>query len=133
MPSCLLDNDGPAIIVASRRVSFGNAHMSKVAIVTGGARGIGRACAHGLARAGYDIALVDLLVPEMQRTVGEIEAIGRTAVALEADVASFARAQEVAAEVEKRFGRVDFLLNDAGKANPKGILEISEEEYDRTL
>jgi 3-oxoacyl-[acyl-carrier protein] reductase len=107
--------------------------MSKVAIVTGGARGIGRACAHALARGGHDIALVDLLMPEMQRTVGEIEALGRQAIALEADVASFARAQEVVGEVERRFGRVDFLLNDAGKANPKGILEITEEEYDRTL
>jgi 3-oxoacyl-[acyl-carrier protein] reductase len=65
--------------------------------------------------------------------VGEIEALGRQAIAIEADVASFARAQEVVSEVERRFGRVDFLLNDAGKANPKGILEITEEEYDRTL
>jgi 3-oxoacyl-[acyl-carrier protein] reductase len=107
--------------------------MSKVAIVTGGARGIGRACAHALARGGHDIALVDLLLPEMQRTVGEIEALGRQAIALEADVASFARAHEVVGQVVERFGRVDFLLNDAGKANPKGILEITEEEYDRTL
>lgn len=107
--------------------------MTKAAIVTGGARGIGRACAHALARAGYDIALVDLLVPEMQRTAGEIAAIGRAAMVLEADVASFARAQEVVAEVDRRFGRVDFLLNNAGKAMPKGIAEIAEEEFDRTI
>ena len=107
--------------------------MTKAAIVTGGARGIGRACAHALARAGYDIALVDLLVPEMERTAGEIAALGRTAMVLEADVADFARAQAVVAEVDRRFGRVDFLLNNAGKAMPKGIAEIAEEEFDRTI
>ena len=50
--------------------------MSKTAIVTGGARGIGRGCALELASRGYDIALVDLLEPEMARTKGEIEAQG---------------------------------------------------------
>jgi len=49
----------------------------KVAIVTGGARGIGRACAHALARAGHAVALVDLLVPEMEQTAGEIPVNGR--------------------------------------------------------
>ncbi len=105
----------------------------KVAIVTGGARGIGRACAKGLAKAGYDIALVDLLLPEMERTAGEIRDIGRDVVFFEADVASHGRAREVAALVKARFGRVDFLLNNAGKAQPKGILEIEEEEFDRTI
>ena len=107
--------------------------MVKVAIVTGGARGIGRACSHALAKSGFDIALVDLLVPEMQRTQGELREIGREAEIYEADVASFARAQEVVADVKRKFGRIDFLLNDAGKANPASILEITEEEFDRTI
>src|SRR3977135_616532 len=73
--------------------------MSKVAIVTGGARGIGRGCALELAARGYDIALVDLLEPEMKRTAGEIEALGRKAFTYKADAASFAQAHEVADDV----------------------------------
>jgi 3-oxoacyl-[acyl-carrier protein] reductase len=105
----------------------------KVALVTGGARGIGRACALALARAGHAIALVDLLVPEMERTAGEIREIGQKALVFEADVALFGRAQEIADEVRRQWGRADFLLNDAGKAQPKGILEIEEAEFDRTI
>jgi 3-oxoacyl-[acyl-carrier protein] reductase len=105
----------------------------KVAVVTGGARGIGRGCALELARRGYDIALVDLLEPEMTRTASEIEALGRRALAYRADVASFARAHEVASDVTRQWSRIDFLLNDAGASNAKGILEIEEEEFDRTI
>ena len=107
--------------------------MSKVAVVTGGARGIGRACAHALAERGFDIALVDLLRPEMERTAGELRAGGREAMVLEADVADHARARAVAAEVVARWGRIDALVNDAGKSNPKGILDCTEEEFDRTI
>jgi 3-oxoacyl-[acyl-carrier protein] reductase len=109
------------------------ASVQKVAVVTGGARGIGRACAHALARAGHAVALVDLLKPEMERTAAEIRAIGQPALVFEADVALFDRAQEIADEILDSFGRVDFLLNDAGKAMPKGILEIDEAEFDRTI
>ena len=59
--------------------------MAKVAIVTGSARGIGRACAHALARASYDIALVDILAPELERTANEIRGMGRQAMTFEAD------------------------------------------------
>ncbi len=109
------------------------APRQKVAIVTGGARGIGRGCAHALARAGYAIALVDLLAPEMERTAAEIAGIGQAAMCLQADVAEFSRARDVVAEVRTRFGRIDFLLNNAGRPMPKGLLEITEEEFDRTI
>lgn len=104
-----------------------------VAIVTGGARGIGRACAHALARAGFDIALVDLLAPEMERTAAEIAALGRQALTLQADVSDHLRAKAVVAAAAARFGRIDVLLNNAGKAQPKGILEITEAEFDTTI
>lgn len=105
----------------------------KVAIVTGGARGIGRGCALELARRGYDIALVDLLPAELARTAGEIEALGRRAMTEEADVADHARAKAVAASVQARFGRIDVLVNNAGRGNPTGILDITEEAFDRTI
>jgi len=107
--------------------------MSKVAIVTGGARGIGRGCAHALAEKGLDIAIVDLLEPEMERTLGELRAMGRTARAYQADVADHKRAAEVVRQVAADFGRIDVLVNNAGRGNPKGILEITEEEFDRTI
>lgn len=105
----------------------------RVAVVTGGARGIGRACAHALAERGFDIALVDLLRPEMERTAGEIRAMNREALVIEADVADHARAREVAAEVDAAWGRIDALVNDAGRSNPRGILDCPEEEFDRTI
>jgi 3-oxoacyl-[acyl-carrier protein] reductase len=105
----------------------------KAAIVTGGARGIGRACAHRLAEAGFAIALVDLLEAEMERTAAEIAALGAPVMRFTANVADFTRAQEVAAAVKDHFGRIDFLLNNAGRPMPKGILEISEAEYDQTI
>jgi 3-oxoacyl-[acyl-carrier protein] reductase len=107
--------------------------MRKVAIITGGARGIGRACAFALARAGYDIALVDLLAPELERTATEIRGLGGEAMTFEADASVFGCAQEVAGAVRTQLGHIDFLLNNAGKPMPKGVLEISEREFDDTI
>ncbi len=105
----------------------------KVAVVTGGARGIGRACAHALAEAGHDLVLVDLLVPEMQRTKAELEGLGARALIFEADVAGHARAHAIAAEVGAAWGRCDALVNNAGKSNPASILDCTEEAFDRTI
>ncbi len=105
----------------------------KVAVVTGAARGIGRGCALELARRGYDIVIVDMLAPEMERTVGEITALGRRVMTEEADVADHARARAIAAAARARFGRIDVLVNNAGRGNPTGILDITEEGFDRTI
>ena len=107
--------------------------MTRTALVTGGARGIGRACALALADAGLDIALVDLLEPEMAATAGEIAARGRQTLTFQADVSDFARAHAIVEQVEASWGRLDVLLNNAGAPNPKPILEISEAEFDRTI
>ena len=105
----------------------------KVAIVTGGARGIGRGCALNLAEAGCAVVLVDLLEAEMASTSREIEALGQPCLSFKADVADHAAAKAIAESVFETWGRVDILVNNAGKSMPVGILEISEDEWDRTI
>ena len=105
----------------------------KVAIVTGGARGIGRGCALNLAEAGCGVVLVDLLEAEMASTSRQIEALGQPCLSFKADVADHAAAKTIAESVVETWGRVDILVNNAGKSMPVGILEISEDEWDRTI
>lgn len=107
--------------------------QEKVAIVTGGARGIGKACAMDLARAGYSIVLVDLLEKELADTAALISAEGRKVLTFVADVSSHQRAGEIVSETIETFGRIDFLLNNAGRSAPVGILDISEDEFDRAI
>jgi 3-oxoacyl-[acyl-carrier protein] reductase len=108
-------------------------HQNKVALVTGAARGIGKASALDLARSGYDITLVDLLEAEMADTASQIEKLGVRTIQCVADVSSYKRAGEIVAETIAAFGRIDFLLNNAGLSAPTGILEISEEEFDSAI
>ena len=107
--------------------------MAKTALVTGGARGIGRACALSLADAGFDMALVDLLEDEMTATARDIAARGVRTLTFRADVSDFAHAHAISDEIIAKWGQLDVLLNNAGAPNPKPILEISEAEFDRTI
>jgi 3-oxoacyl-[acyl-carrier protein] reductase len=74
-----------------------DARSRRIAVVSGGAGGIGRPVRGSPAAARYDIVLVDLLVPELERTASEIRDAGRLVMMSEADVASHSRAQAVAA------------------------------------
>ena len=65
----------------------------------------------------------------MERTAGEVGERGRRALSFEADVSRFGRAQEIAREVKKSWGQIDFLLNNAGRSMPKGLPEITEEGW----
>lgn len=107
--------------------------MTRTAIVTGGGRGIGRGAALELAARGVDVALVDLIPDDLARTRAEIEGMGRKALTYQADVADHARAAGVVADVMAQWGRIDILFNNAGKSNAKPLLEITEEEFDRTI
>ncbi|MFC7516797.1 SDR family NAD(P)-dependent oxidoreductase [Herbaspirillum sp. GCM10030257] len=86
----------------------------KVAVITGGARGIGGATARLLADAGARVAVVDLLEDEGEKTVGEIVAAGGAARFWRLDVGDEANVARVFADVEAHFGRLDILINNAG-------------------
>jgi 3-oxoacyl-[acyl-carrier protein] reductase len=105
----------------------------RVAVVTGSARGIGRGCAHALAERGCAIVLVDVLTAEMAHTQAEITQMGRPCLVYEADVAVHARAREVVDDVVRQWGRVDVLVNNAGRPQPKGIGELTEAEWNATI
>ncbi|QDL93861.1 SDR family oxidoreductase (plasmid) [Paroceanicella profunda] len=105
----------------------------RTAIVTGGGRGIGRGCALELARRGVDVALVDLIPEDLARTAAEVEGLGARALTFEADVADHARAAEVVGAVHAEWGRLDILFNNAGRSMARGLLEITEAEFDRTI
>ena len=107
--------------------------MTSTAIVTGGARGIGRGIALALARRGFAVALADRLGAELDSTVADAEALGVDALALRGDVADHAWVGSAARGVLERWGRVDVLVNNAGISQPKGLLEISEAEWDLTM
>ncbi len=102
----------------------------QVAIVTGAARGIGLATAQLLAEAGASVALLDVDGETAQR---EVEKIGGKAAAWACDVASEKAVESVFAEVVKRFGRLDLLVNNAGVAVRKPAVELSMEEWRRVL
>lgn len=131
----LLWNNTAAIDMAHhrRRKRSGMERQRKVALITGAARGIGKACAMDLARAGYDTVLVDLLEPEMAETRRLIETAGVAALAFRADVADYGRAAEITALAIARFGRIDVLVNNAGLSAPEGIFEMTEAGFDRSI
>ena len=105
----------------------------RVALVTGAARGIGKGCAEALGRRGFELVLVDVLERELAATVDELAREGVAAHGFVADVADHRRAQEVVGEVLERRAAVDVLVNNAGTPMPKGLLEIEEHEWDRTI
>lgn len=96
----------------------------KVAIVTGGAKGLGRAMALALAGAGADIAITGKTQANNQRAVEEIKSMGRRSMACEADVRDPVQVESMVCAVVKAFGRVDILINSAGYADVRPITEF---------
>ena len=106
----------------------------KVALITGAARGIGKAIALKYAAEGADIAFTYLESEEQALgTAAEIETIGVKVRAYKSDASDFNAAQALIGEIQKEFGRIDILVNNAGKTKDGLMMRMSEEQWDEVL
>jgi len=107
----------------------------RVAIVTGSARGIGRAIALKLAGAGANIVVNDIAAAaeELEKTAEEIRALGRQAMAVTADVSSSEDVTRLVDTAASHFSRIDILVNNAGVTRDQLIMRMSDEEWDTVL
>lgn len=102
----------------------------RIAIITGGAQGIGLAIARRYVDEGAKVVLADVLDDEGRKAAAEL---GEAAAYMHCDVASKAEVDELVAATVKRFGRVDVLVNNAGILKTADFLDIAEEDFDRVL
>ena len=106
----------------------------KVALVTGAARGIGKAVALKFAAEGADIAFTDLVIDENgQKTKSEIEAFGVRVLAIASNAANFEECHNVVDTIVKEFGRLDILVNNAGITKDGLMLRMSEAQWDAVI
>lgn len=113
-----------------------NQQSERVALVTGGARNIGRACALHLAQTGAKMVIADQLMAEAQTVAREIEALGGQALALKVDIADRASVDAAVTACVERFGSLDILVNNAAKFSSltyKPMEEIPEDEWNEVI
>jgi meso-butanediol dehydrogenase / (S,S)-butanediol dehydrogenase / diacetyl reductase len=106
---------------------------SRVAIVTGGGRGIGRATALELARLGADIVVAEVDRVTADRTASEVKGLGRRAIVVPTDVTSRAALAPMVERTQGEFGRLDILVNNAGIYRAAATLDVTEEHWDAVL
>lgn len=105
----------------------------KVALVTGGARGIGRAIALLFAQEGADVVIWDVNAQESEKTRADIESLGRKSMALQVDVTSFKQVEESVNKILDKFSKVDILVNNAGITRDGLLLRMNEADWDAVL
>src|SRR5215813_1709057 len=108
----------------------------KIAIVTGASQGIGRAIATGLAEAGAHLVLAkhpEGRQDEIKALQHEIEGRGRRAIIVQTDVSNVAQVRVMIDKAKETFGRIDILVNNAGWTGTTPALDVTEDEYDRTM
>ena len=99
----------------------------KKAIVTGAGRGLGREIAIGLAEAGADVAVVDMLAKEAEETAAEIKKIGKDSIVIVSDITNEESVKDTVKKVMDKFGKIDILVNNAGICN---WVPAEDMEYD---
>ncbi len=105
----------------------------KVALITGGARGIGREIATLFAKEGADIAICDVSIEEADKTAREIQDLGREVLVFKSDVASSSDVQTMVDKILDKFKKLDILINNAGITRDGLILRMSEEDWDKVI
>lgn len=105
----------------------------KVALVTGASRGLGRAMAKGLARAGADLVLCARSEADLAAATAEIMEMGRRAVSIHLDVLNSESVERAVKRALDEMGKIDVLVNNAGVNVRKTVVELAEEEWDRVL
>lgn len=129
----MTDAEDPDLVIPPDYVADLFDIRGRVAAITGGGSGLGRAIAIGFAHAGCEIVLLDVNDAGMAETVQLIEAAGRTATARHVDVTVKAEVEAAAAAVVEQFGRVDILVNSAGTAFRSPAEDYPEEKLDLIL
>ena len=106
----------------------------KVALITGAARGIGKAVALKFAAEGADVAFTDLVInDDAQQTVAELEAFGHKAKAYASNAANFEETHTVVEQIKADFGRIDILVNNAGITKDGLLLKMTEAQWDAVI
>jgi NAD(P)-dependent dehydrogenase (short-subunit alcohol dehydrogenase family) len=105
----------------------------RVAVVVGGTSGIGRAIAHGLAEAGADVVPTSRRTEQVDLVAGEVEQRGRRSIRVASDVSDRGSIEELLARSLEAFGKVDILVNSAGRTKRTPTLEVSDEEWNSII
>jgi NAD(P)-dependent dehydrogenase (short-subunit alcohol dehydrogenase family) len=106
---------------------------NKVAIVTGGSRGIGKAIAIALAEKGYNVVICSRNINELNKAKEEIENFNVKVLAIKCDVRNYKEVKNLVNKTMEEFGRIDILINNAGIALKKSVIDTSEEEWDNVI
>lgn len=102
----------------------------KVALVTGGGRGLGEGIVKRLAEAGADIAVVDIILENAQKVAEDVKAMGRRAIAIKTDVTQWDQVQAMVKQTIDELGSLDIAVNNAGVISIKSVAELTPEDWD---
>ena len=105
----------------------------QVAVVTGGARGIGKAIADALARKGVNLVIADISLEQAKDTAAELEKLGGKAMPVKLDVSKADEVTKIFEDISKEFGKINILINNAGITRDGLIMRMKEEDWDTVI